>query len=172
MVDGLRQVLAQTVQQILTRQAALRHQTLDLICAKRAGEIARRDLLVRSRAHPRIGSFAMTALLELLEQVAQSAAKDAARCASGEHAAQPTFENVAKASKTSTKTSTAHAATAGGWRRRRRTGRRRAATDVLDGLVGQQREDRHGHRRHSAAGLRARCRGAARAILHSVQYVE
>jgi hypothetical protein len=51
MVDHLRQMLAEAIKQFLARQAALRHQTVDLIGAERAGEITRRYLLVRSRAN-------------------------------------------------------------------------------------------------------------------------
>src|SRR5580700_2671233 len=110
MVDHLGQMLAEAIQQVLARQAALRHQAVDLVGAKRVGEIARRDLLVRAWAHPRIGRLAVAVLLELLEQVAQSAADNAACRASGKHAAEAALENVAKTAKTSTKTSTTKAA--------------------------------------------------------------
>src|SRR6185312_4194260 len=58
MVDDLGQMLAQAVQQILTRQAALRHHMIDLIGAERVRQIARRYLLVRSLRHPGIGGVA------------------------------------------------------------------------------------------------------------------
>src|ERR1700722_12786376 len=96
MVDHLGQMLAEAVQQVLARQAALRHQAVDLVGTKRVGEIAGGDLLVWSRAHPRIGGFAVAVLLELLEQVAQSAADDAAGRAARKQAAKPALENVAK----------------------------------------------------------------------------
>src|SRR5580692_2969493 len=188
MVDHLGQMLAEAIQQVLARQAALRHQAVDLVGAKRVGEVARCDLLIRARAHPRIGGFAVAVLLELLEQVAQSAADNAACRASGEHAAEATLEDVAKTAETSTKTSTAKTSTkasaaktsttkaaANSARRgcrRRCSGRSRAAADVFDSLVGKQRQDRHGHRRHAAAGLCARSGGTARTVLHSVQYIE
>jgi hypothetical protein len=41
---------------------------------------------------------------------------------------------------------------------------------VLDALVGQQRQDRHGDRRHAAFGIGILL--AARAILHAVENVE
>src|ERR1700722_3195000 len=173
MVDHLGQMLAEAAQQVLARQAALRHQAVDLVGAKRVCEITRRDLLVRPRAHPRIGGFAVAVLLELLEQVAQSAADNAACRTSGEHAAEATLEDVAKTTKTSTtKTSTTKAAANSAGRGRRRRCRSRAAADVFDSLVGKQRQDRHGHRRHAAAGLRARGGGTARTVLPSVQYIE
>ena len=43
---------------------------------------------------------------------------------------------------------------------------------MFDRLVGEQGQDRHGHRRHPAARLRAWIARAARAILHAVEYVE
>src|SRR5580704_15935259 len=174
-------MLAETVEQFVARQAALRHQTADLVGAERTGEIAGCDLLVGAGAHPRIGGVAMAALLELLEQVAEPAADHAAGSAAREQAAQPTLEEVAKTAavataktstgKTSTTSASSHSAASG-----RGGGRRRgvalAATDMLDRLVGQQGQDRHGHGRHSAAGLRGRTAGPARAVLHAVEYVE
>src|ERR1700729_3235704 len=130
MVDHTGQMLAETVEQFVARQAALRHQTVDLIAAERTGEIARRDLLVGAGAHPGIGGVAMAALLELLEQVAEPAADHAAGSAAREQAAQPTLEEIAKtaaattAEISTTKTSTANASThsaasgRGGGRRR------------------------------------------------------
>src|SRR5580704_11119653 len=178
MVDHLGQMLAEAIQQVLARQAALRHQAVDLVGAKRVGEIARRDLLVRAWAHPRIGRLAVAVLLEMLEQVAQSAADNAACRATGKHAAEAALENGAKTAKTSTKAAAAKTATtkaaANSARRgcrRRCSGRSRAAADVFDSLVGKQRQDRHGHRRHAAAGLCARSGGTARTVLHSVQYI-
>src|SRR6185312_12128623 len=90
MVDHLGQMLAQAREQIVARQAGLRHQAIDLIGAQRIGKIVRRNLLVRARADPGIGGFAMTILLELLEQVAKSAADHASRGTACEQAAQST----------------------------------------------------------------------------------
>src|ERR1700722_4527696 len=177
MVDHTGQMLAETVEQFVARQAALRHQTVGLIAAERTGEIARRDLLVGAGAHPGIGGVAMAALLELLEQVAEPAADHAAGSAAREQAAQPTLEEIAKtaAETSTTKTSTTNASTHSA-PRGRGGGRRRcvalAAADMLDRLVGQRGQDRHGHRRHSAAGLRGRIAGPARAVLHAVEYIE
>jgi hypothetical protein len=42
---------------------------------------------------------------------------------------------------------------------------------MFDGLPGEQSEDRHRHRRHSAA-LSAGIAWAARPLLHSVDYIE
>src|SRR3984885_13067205 len=51
-VDDIGQLLAQPREQFVARQAALRHQAVDLIGAERAGEIAGRDLLVGAVADP------------------------------------------------------------------------------------------------------------------------
>jgi hypothetical protein len=50
-LPSVRRQMVKTIKQFLARQAALRHQTVDLIGAERAGEITRRYLLVRSRAN-------------------------------------------------------------------------------------------------------------------------
>src|ERR1700722_20246512 len=123
MVDHTGQMLAETVEQFVARQAALRHQTVGLIAAERTGEIARRDMLVGAGAHPGIGGVAMAALLELLEQVAEPAADHAAGGTAREQAAQPTLEEIAKtttAANTSTTGACTHSATSGrgGGRRR------------------------------------------------------
>src|SRR5258707_14360974 len=102
MVDRFGQLLAEAGEQIVARHAALRYQMTDLIGAQRAGEIARRDLLVRAGAHPGIGGIALAALLELLEQVTEPATDHASRGTAGQQAAQSALENVAKASAHST----------------------------------------------------------------------
>jgi hypothetical protein len=107
----------------------------------------------------------MAALLELLEQVAKAAADDTPGSAAREQAAQSTLENIAKTSAGSA----GHSTSARRWRR---TCARWTAAQMLDCLVGEQRKDCHGHRRHPAARLRARTGGTARTLLHSVQYIE
>src|SRR4029077_5364808 len=52
MIDHVGQILAEAFQQIIARQSALRRQLLDLVDAERAGEVARRDLLVGTVADP------------------------------------------------------------------------------------------------------------------------
>src|SRR4029077_14990236 len=98
MIDDAWQILAQPIQQFLTRHGALRRQTLDLIGAECLGEITGRNLLVRSLANPRVGCLAMAALLEPLQEVAKSAADHAAGRAAGEQAAQSALEKIAEAS--------------------------------------------------------------------------
>src|SRR5581483_10219581 len=116
----------------------------------------------------------MAALLQLLEQVAQPTADNAAGSAACEQSAKPALEKVAesatKSPTNSTTSRTADVAARCGCLRRICTGG--AAAQMLDRLVGKQRQDRHGERRHSAAGLRARARGPARTLLHSVEYIE
>ncbi len=63
----------------------------DLVGAERAGEIARRNRLVRALADPGIGGVAMAALLQLLEQVAEPARDHAAGRGAAEQAAQRPF---------------------------------------------------------------------------------
>src|SRR6478736_4553002 len=96
MVDHLGQLLAETREQFVLRQAGLRYQAVDLIGAQRTGKIARRNLLVRARAHPRIGGFAMAILLELLEQITEPAADHASRSTACQQAAQSTGDETAE----------------------------------------------------------------------------
>src|SRR5258705_3260621 len=103
-------------------------------------------------------------LWELLEQVAKPAADHASRGAAREQAAQSSLEKV-----TETAAARAGIYVAGRWRRSC-TGL--AATEMFDRLVGEQCKDRHGHRRHPAAALRTGIARAARALLHSVEYIE
>src|ERR1700694_2188899 len=108
----------------------------------------------------------MAVLLQLLEQVAESAADHAAGGAPGEQAAEAAFQNIADSA-------ARHSGIDGA---RRGRGSRRCtgltAAEMFHRLPGEQTEDRHGHRRHAAAGLRAWGAGTARAVLHAVEYVE
>src|SRR5690242_11161944 len=117
----------------------------------------------------------MAALLQLLEQVAEAAGNHAAGCGAAEHSSERAFEDVTKTAAAARSTAkTAGHATAGG--RRRWCGRRRCARlargEMFEGLPGKQAEDRHGHGRHSAAGLGARSAGAAGTLLHAIDDVE
>src|SRR5882757_4435295 len=140
MIDYIGQMLAQPREQFVARQPALRHQAIDLVDAQGAGEIAGRDLLVRTVAYPGVGRVALAVLLELLEQVTEPAAEHASRSATREQAAQSALEDVAK-----TATHSATGSYVAGRRRRART--HLGAAEMLDRLPGQQSEDRHGHRR-------------------------
>src|SRR3954447_7177115 len=97
MIDHLRQILAETREQLVTRQAALGGQALDLVGAERIGEIAWGDRLVLALANPGIGSVGMSALLELGEEIADPAAEHAAGRAARKQAAQAALQQVAEA---------------------------------------------------------------------------
>src|ERR1700719_1743358 len=97
MIDHVGQLLAETREQFLARQASLRHQAVDLIGAQRAREIARRNLLVRAICDPRAGVFPLPTRLQLLEQIPDPPRAPAARGGAAEQAAQSALENVAKA---------------------------------------------------------------------------
>src|SRR6478609_1630748 len=98
MVDHVGQILAETLQQFIARQSALRRQMLDLVDAERAGEVTRSDLLVGTVADPRVGCVALALLLELVEQVAEAAAEDAAGGAARQKPTEAALEHVAKTS--------------------------------------------------------------------------
>src|SRR5260370_30901629 len=94
MIDHVGQLLAETREQFLARQASLRHQAVDLIGAERAREIARRNLLVRAVSDPRAGGFAMATLLQPFEQIAEPARDHAPRAGAAEQAAQSALQNL------------------------------------------------------------------------------
>src|SRR5579883_3033299 len=110
MVDHLRQILAQTIQELVARQAALRGELVDLVGAQRIGEIARRDLLVLSSADPGTGLLAMPGVLQLLEQVIQPARQHRACCGAAKQAAERPLEHITKAATAAKSTTRAAAA--------------------------------------------------------------
>src|SRR5262245_45150598 len=91
-------MFAQALQQILSRQAGLRHQHPDLIAAERIRQIVRADRVVLAGADPGVGDFALTVLLKLIEQVAKAAAQHAAGRAARKQSAEAAFHQVAKSS--------------------------------------------------------------------------
>src|SRR6478609_7002418 len=96
MIDDVGQELAEALQQLVARQAALGGERLDLVGTEGAAEIAGRDLLVGTVADPGIRGVAVTFLLELVEQVAEPAAQNAASRAACQKSAQSALEHVAK----------------------------------------------------------------------------
>src|SRR3954470_3573098 len=97
MIDHLRQILAVAGEQLVARQAALGGQAFDLVGAERIGEIAGRDRLVFALADPGIRGLAVTALLKLVEEIAEPAAQHAAGRATREQAAEAALEEVTEA---------------------------------------------------------------------------
>src|SRR5690348_7883569 len=95
-VDHLRQILAEAVEQFVARQAALGGQTLDLVGAEGARKVAGRDRLVLALADPGICSVAVAALLELVEEVAEAAAQHGSGRAAREQATEPALEQIAE----------------------------------------------------------------------------
>src|SRR3954451_21770747 len=94
MIDHLRKILAEAQEELVTRQAALGGEALDLVGAERIGEIAWCDRLVIALAAPGIGSVAMTALLELVEEIAEAAAEHGGGRAAREQAAKAALQQV------------------------------------------------------------------------------
>src|SRR3954466_7353424 len=97
MVDHLRQVLAEPLQQFVARQPAPRAELIELIGAKRLGEITRSNGLVGTFADPGIGGVPLSVLLELLQETAQPAAEHAPRHSASEQASQAACEDVTEA---------------------------------------------------------------------------
>src|SRR5262249_51184641 len=145
---------------------------IDPIGTERVRQIVRRDRLVRSVADPRIGRLAVAALLELLEQIAQAATDDVTGRRTAGTAREQAAQQIAEAAAAST-------ACAGSARRRSRATTRIAGglsgTETPDRLEGEQSQQGHRQRRHSATAAAAgRCwhAFAARPVLHSVEDVE
>src|SRR5215213_7998369 len=96
MIDDVGQMLAETLQQFVAGEAALGGELLDLVGAERVGEIAGRNLLVGTVAHPGVGLVAQPLLLELIQEVAKAAAQNASRSAARKQSAQAALQHVAK----------------------------------------------------------------------------
>src|SRR6266436_4591521 len=96
MIDHVGQILAEASQQFVARQACLGSDRIDLVGAERVGEIAGRNRLVLALADPRIGHLALAALLQLVEEVAEPAGKNAAGRAARQQAAEPALQHVAE----------------------------------------------------------------------------
>jgi hypothetical protein len=131
MIDDVGQILAETLQQFVTGQAALGSQRLDLIGAERVGEVAGRDLLVGTVGDPGIGLVAESLLLELIQEVAEAAGKNAAGGAARQKAAQAALEHVAQS--TTARTGVHMAGCGHGLRR----GAGLVAAEMLDAFPGQ-----------------------------------
>src|SRR3569833_2104515 len=122
MIDHLRQILAEAVFQLIARHAAVRGELVELIGAKRVGEVPLRDRLVLALSDPGIRGVAQAILLELTKQVAKAARDHAAGGSATEQSSEPARENVAEpaaepAAERTAKPATADA-TAGGRNRR------------------------------------------------------
>src|ERR1700712_310208 len=113
----------------------------------------------------------MALLLELIEQAAEPAAQHAAGSTTREQATEAALEDIAETAAATGQAGRDIAGQLGRSLRRRRA--RLATAEMLHGLPGQQAQDRHGHRRHTAfiIGI-AWGAGATRAVLHAVEYVE
>src|SRR5205814_2967196 len=147
LVDRAGQFAAKARQQFLARQAGVLRKRVDVVAADRLRQVAFGNILVRSGADPRVGDLALTVVLKLLEQAAEAAAQHAAGRAAGEQSAETALEQIAK---TATKSA---AWRAGVDRTSAGRGLLLAGAQVLDALVGKQRQDRHGDRRHAALGV-------------------
>ena len=151
MVDHFRQMLAQARQQLVAGQAGLRHQAVDLVGAKRVGEIVRRDLLVRAGAHPGTGGFAMAVLLKLFQEVAKAAADHAAsrrqRASRRDYLSGCRQDRRHWTAKHAPRPPPVEGAGAGAGSAGRVVG-----GQMLDRFPRQQTQDRHGHRRHATGG--------------------
>src|SRR6185437_15635104 len=93
-IDHLRQILAETLKQIVLRHAGMRRQRPDLIGTKSICQIVRSDRLVRPGADPGRGDVSLTCLLELLEQVVETSAQHGSGGTAGQQAAEPALEEI------------------------------------------------------------------------------
>src|SRR4051794_36093423 len=138
MIDHLRQILAEAGEQLVTRQAALGGQALDLVGAERIGEIAWCDRLVPPFAAPVFGGVAMPPLLERFEEIADPAAEHGAGRAAREQAAKAALQQVTEA------TASARIHRRGGGGRGRRRLRRAAGLGAAPMLVSPSRGEGQG----------------------------
>src|SRR5215471_13464235 len=81
LVDGVRQFLTKTLQQLLSRHAGLAREPVDFFRAQRFLEFGRPDWLVRAAANPRLRDVAQTVLLKLPKKIGQPVAQYTPRAA-------------------------------------------------------------------------------------------
>src|SRR5215470_15863589 len=143
----------------------MRHQRVDLVGAERVGKIVWSDLLVRSGADPRLGLVVEAGLLQLLEEIVQAAAQNAAGGAACEQASEPTLEQVCKPAARLLSRDDFDIA-AGRLRPGAASGGRRLrlpAAKAFHRLVGKKTQYRHGDRRHARAAGATAATGASAA---------
>lgn len=95
MIDHVRQMLAQSIDQFCLRHSSLLRQHLNLIFAQHLRQNVWRNLFIRPLADPGVGNLALTFLLELFEQIIQTTAQHTPGTAAREQAARSTFEQIA-----------------------------------------------------------------------------
>ena len=151
MIDDVGQILAEALQQFVARQAALRRQRFDLVGAERAGEIAGRDLLVGAVADPGIGGSPWPFCWNWLSRSPRPPLRTlpAAPPASSPPNPPLSMSLSPPPAPPPGRLAVTLPGSLGGAGVRRSAGL--AAAEMLDRLPGQQRQDRHGHRRHPAA---------------------
>ena len=95
MIDHVRQMLAQSIDQFCLRHSSLLRQHLNLIFAQHLRQNVWRNLFIRPLADPGVGNLALTFLLELFEQNQFKPPLNTLTDAAGEPAARSTFEQIA-----------------------------------------------------------------------------
>src|SRR5258708_30821480 len=71
LIDQVRQLLAQTRQEVLSPQAGLLGQRVERIVTERIRQVVGCNLLVWTSADPGLGRFALPARLELLDELVE-----------------------------------------------------------------------------------------------------
>src|SRR5262245_20498759 len=183
--------------QIVHAQAGLLAQRLERVVPERIGQILGRDLLIRAGADPGLGDAAMSGVLQFFYDVAEAAAQHASGRRPAEQTAQSSGEEVIQAATTglgaggcaawlaaeqpaediaepTVRTAGGHGAAA--WRQSARLThaprRDCLTTPALERLVGEEPQQRHHDRRHTAAATAAAGLAlAARAIHHASENI-
>ena len=89
LIDGLRQRLRKTIQQVLLAQSGCARQRGQGVCAQHRLQICWRDVLVRAAANPGLDLVLLSGLVELVHEFAKSAGKQAADAGTGQKSAEP-----------------------------------------------------------------------------------
>jgi hypothetical protein len=90
-------VIAQTRQQVGAAHAGLLSNRIERLATKRIFQIIGGDRLIRSGANPGLSDIAVSTVLELLHQVTEASAEDAASTGPGEQSAQSPFHHILQA---------------------------------------------------------------------------
>ena len=96
LIDEIREVLTKAVEQLGATYAGLLRNMVERFTAERVLEIPRRNLLILPTPDPGLGNIAMSMLLQVLDQVAETSAEHVAGSSAAEKTAKAAFQQIAQ----------------------------------------------------------------------------
>ena len=96
LIDQIRKVHTKAVEQLGATYAGLLRNMVERLAAERVLEIPRRNLLILPTADPGLRNIAMSMLLQVLDQVAETSAEHVAGSSAAEKTAKAAFQQIAQ----------------------------------------------------------------------------